>query len=125
MSSKILHLLLIITSLIGYLAWGGDNQAFLFEVEWEFFQKVAEAPLSVIHPFTVLPLVGQLLLLVTLFQRTPSKTLAYLAIGGMGLLLGFMFVIGILGGNYLILSSTIPFVVTAIVTIRHHRLAEK
>ena len=33
MKSRIINLLLVITSLLGYLQWSGNNQAFLFEAE--------------------------------------------------------------------------------------------
>jgi hypothetical protein len=121
MKSKILNLLLIITSLIGYLEWGGDNHVFLFQGETEIIIKLFTNPASVIHPFILLPLVGQILLLITLFQKSPGKILTYFSITSLGLLLGFMFVIGLLSMNFKIVLSTIPFMITAVLTIRHFR----
>jgi hypothetical protein len=121
MKSKILNFLLIITSLLGYLEWSGNSHTFLFQAEAEIFSKVFSDPVSVIHPFTILPLIGQLLLMATLFQKTPGKKLTYFGIGSLGLLLGFMFLIGALSLNYKIISSTIPFICVSILTIRHYR----
>lgn len=121
MKSKLLNCLLIITSLLGYLEWSGNSHAFLFQTEGEIFSKLFTDPSSVLHPFTILPMLGQLLLLITLFQKTPSKTLTYISIGGLGLLLIFMLAIGILSLNYKIIVSTIPFIVVSIVGIRHYR----
>ncbi len=121
MKGKILNLLLIITSLIGYLEWGGDNHVFLFQGETEIIIKLFTNPASVIHPFILLPLVGQILLLITLFQKSPSKILTYFSITGLGLLLCFMFVIGLLSMNFKIVLSTIPFMITAVLTIRNFR----
>ena len=121
MKSKILSGLLIITSLLGFLQWGKNQELFLFQAEAEIITKLFTDTMSVIHPFTLLPLMGQLLLLFTLFQNPPSKKLTYVSIGALGLLLGFMFIIGILSLNYKILLSVIPFWITAIMTIRHHR----
>ena len=121
MKSKILNSLLIITSLIGYLEWGGNSHSFLFQAETEILSKLFIDPISIFHPFTLLPLLGQLILLVTLFQRTPNKTLTFIGIGSLGILLLFMFVIGLLSINHKIIISTIPFLVVSALTIRHHR----
>jgi len=121
MKSKILNFLLIVTSLIGYLEWGGDNHAFLFQAESEMIAKLFSAPTSVLHPFSILPMIGQIILLVTLFQKKPSIILTYIGIGGLGILLGFMFVIGLISLNYKIVFSTIPFIIVSVFTIRHYR----
>ena len=80
MKSKILNLTLILTSLIGYLEWGQDMSMFLFQGELDVISKLFTDPLSVLHPFTLLPLLGQILLLITLFQKNPSKVLTYVGI---------------------------------------------
>jgi hypothetical protein len=115
---KSLNLLLIATSLLGYLEWGGNNNSFLFAAELEIFHKLLDAPASNLHPFIILPLLGQIILLITLFQKMPNKKLTYLGIACLGLLLLFILVIGILSLNIKIIISTIPFVVTAVVAIR-------
>lgn len=121
MKSKILNLLLIITSQIGYLEWSGNNHIFLFKAEVEIFSKLFTDPISVVHPFTILPLAAQILLLSTIFQKAPSKILTYISIAGLGLLLGFIFIVGILSMNFKIIISTIPFIVVSVVSIRHCR----
>jgi len=98
--NKILTLLLILTSLLGYLEWGKGNESFLFQAEIEIFLKLFTDPESVAHPFTLLPLAGQLLLFITLFQKRSSKVLIYVGLLGIGILLTFMFVIGLLSVNY-------------------------
>lgn len=121
MKSKILTLLLIITSLFGYLEWGGNNSSFLFQSEYDVLTKIFTEPKTVVHPFTIIPLVGQILLLIILFQKKPSKMLTYIGIACLGLLLGFMFFIGITSLNFKILTSTLPFLATAIYTILYLR----
>jgi len=121
MKGKILNLLLVITSFIGYLEWAGNHHIFLFQGEIEILSKLFNDTASVVHPFTLLPLLGQVLLLSTLFQKQPGKLLTYSGIGCIGILLLFMFLIGLISLNYKILFSTIPFLVTAFFTIKHHR----
>lgn len=109
MKSKILNLLLIVTSLFGYLEWGGNNSILLFQAEADIISKLFTDPTSVIHPFILLPLVGQILLLVSVFQNKPSHLLTYIGIACLALLLGFMFVIGILSLNYKIIFQLYHF----------------
>ncbi|MFN0204556.1 MAG: hypothetical protein ACKVTZ_23775 [Bacteroidia bacterium] len=121
MKSKVFNFLLILSSLLGFLEWGGGNQVFLFQAEAEILQKLFTAPMSVLHPFTVLPLIGQILLLITLFQKQPSKRLTFISIGALSLLLGFMFIIGIISLNIKVLASTLPFLVLAFFAVRYYR----
>ena len=120
MKTKLLNFLLLLTSLLGYLEWGGNHNAFLFQAEGEIISKLFTNPTAVIHPFTMLPLLAQIILCITLFQKEPSKILTYISIAGLGLLLVFMLLIGLLSLKYKIIISTIPFIVVAVLTIRHH-----
>ncbi len=125
MKSKLLNFLLILTSLFGYLEWSGDSHSFLFQAEAEILSKLFTEPLAVLHPFTILPLAGQIVLLITLFQKKPAKILTYIGLGGLGLLLIFMLAIGLLSLNYKIIASTIPFLVVAVMTIREDIVARR
>ena len=118
---KILNGLAILSSLFGYLEWGGGNDAFLFQAEMEVLGKLVSDPVSAAHPITLLPLLGQVLLIVTLFQKEPSRLLTYLGIACLALLLVFMFLIGLLSLNLKILFSTIPFLLTAVLAIMEAR----
>jgi hypothetical protein len=118
--SKVLNFFLILTSLIGFLEWGLDNKQFLFQVEFEIIIKLFTNPSSVIHPLTLIPLIGQITLFITLFQKNPNKVMTFIGIFGITLLIGVMFVIGLISLNYNIIFSTIPFLSIAILTLRHH-----
>lgn len=120
LNAKLLNLLLVLASLIGYLEWGKENSSFLFQVEAVLISTLFTDPTSVIHPFTLLPLAGQALLIFTLFQNKPSKTLTFVGMAGIGILLVFMFVIGIVSLNYTVFLSTIPFLAIGFLTIRQH-----
>lgn len=117
MRLKLLNLGLILSSLLGYLEWGGGNSMFLLQGEAEVISKLFTEPLSVIHPFTLMPLAGQLSLLFTLFQKNPGRWLTLVGIAFLGLLLVFIFLIGLLGLNPKMAASTVPFVTLAIFTL--------
>lgn len=119
MKTKLLTALLILSSLIGYLEWSGDSHSFLFQAEGEVLYKLFTNPQSAAHPFTLLPLAGQILLVITLFQKNPSKRLTYFGIAALGVLLVFMLLVGLLSLNIKIIGSTLPFVILSIYTIIH------
>lgn len=119
MKTKALTLLLILTSLLGYLQWGKNQELFLFEAEAILLTKLVHEPSSILHPFTILPLLGQLLLFITLFQQNPNKWLSYIGITCLGILLGFMLFIGIISLKYKICLSTLPFWVLAFLVVRN------
>lgn len=121
MRKKWLNLLLVLTSLLGYLEWGQGQSVFLFQAEAGLFARAIGDPGSVVHPFTLLPVLGQAALLWTLVQATPGRVLTYAGIAGIGLLLGLMFLIGLMSMHWKILGSTIPFLTLAAITVREHR----
>ena len=121
MKLKILNFILILTSLAGYLEWGKGNNIFLFQAEADIVSKLFTNPTSVLHPFTVLPLAGQILLLITLFQSKPNKIHTYTGIAGIGILLALMLIVGSLSLNFKMILSTLPFFVIAFYTVRYLR----
>ena len=94
---------------------------FLIQGEIEIISKLFTDPTSVLHPFILLPLIGQVLLAVTLFQKSPGRIMTYLGLAGIGILLLLMFFIGVMELHFKILLSVLPFLVTGYFTIRHHQ----
>lgn len=123
MKGKVLNVIVIITSFAGYLEWGKDNSTFLLQAEIELLSRLVSQTESVLHPFTILPILGQLVLLYTVFQKRSSRMLTFIGVVGIGILLGFMFIIGIISMHYKTSLSTVPFLVAAVLTIRYHRKA--
>lgn len=110
---------LIIASWIPYLEWGADNKKFLIELEIELMSNIFKDPLSVIHPLIIIPFLGQLLLIYTLFQKKINKKLALAGFIGMGILVGVILVVGVISSNIKMLISTLPFFIIGILLIRH------
>lgn len=121
MNNKIKILFLIISSLFVYLSWGKESAAFLFQMEYEIITKLFTNPTSALYPFTVIPILGQLLLLITLLQKTPSTILLKTGIGCLLFLIGFVFIIGLLSLRLPIIVSTIPFITLAFFTLKSLR----
>jgi hypothetical protein len=124
MTNKMKVVFLIITSLFVYLSWGKESTAFLFQMEYEIISKLFTNPLSALHPFTVIPLLGQILLLISLFQKTPNVVLLKIGIGCLLFLIGFVLIVGLLSRRISIIVSTLPFITLALVTLKTLRTAK-
>lgn len=119
MKIRIATLAVILSSFIGYLEWGGEQSGFLLEMEMNIL--ISGAKQALVHPAFLIPFIGQLLLLITLFQREQKRWMIYTGTGMLSLLLVFIFIIGILSLNVKILASASPFIFSAGVLLRLSR----
>ena len=117
---RILNTCLLFTFLMGYLEWGKGSHLFIFQGEAEVFSKALKEPLSVLHPFILIPFFGQLMLLFSIFQKSPSRFLSLAGLSCLGLLMVFLFFIGVSVPNIKILGSTIPFIITGFFVLRYN-----
>ena len=101
--------------------WGKDQHAFLFEVEADLFIKMKNSAASFLHPFILVPLIGQIILLYTLFQRKPGRILSFIALGCLSTLMVMILFVGVITTNVRIAGSAIPFLVTGILVLRYNR----
>lgn len=122
---RFLNLLLFISSFFGYLEWGNKQHRFIFELEYELFFTLPDKTNNFSHPLILVPLIGQILILITLFQKEPGKRMTNIAIGCMGLLMLFLFAIGIMGKNPRILAGATPFLLISIIIIIYQRTTQK
>ncbi|NOT36149.1 MAG: hypothetical protein HOP11_02095 [Saprospiraceae bacterium] len=100
---------LIFSSMIGYLEWGnGAMRRFLFQIEAEILNKLFQDPVSVLHPFIVLPLFGQILLTYSLFRY--NRKIVIIGIIGVGILFLLLLFIGIISKNIPGIISTLPYI---------------
>ena len=121
MNIKIKTLLLLIASLFVYLSWGQVSAAFLFQMELEIIKKLFTNPTAALHPFTIIPLLGQLVLVITFVQKTPSNLLLKTGISCLLFLIGFVFIVGLLSLRLPIIISTLPFILLAFFTLKDLR----
>lgn len=125
MKIKILILLIILSSFFGYLEWGKDSKMFLIEGEIDIISKLFSNPGSVLHPFIILPLLGQALLIITLFQTKSGKTLSLLGISFIALLILLITFISVISLNYKMFLSTIPFIILSVMRISLYKKDKK
>jgi hypothetical protein len=110
---RIINVCLFISFLFCYLEWGAGNSDFIFQMEYDVFAKSLQGT-SVLHPLIILPFLGQLILLFTIFQKIPNKKLTLISICLLGTLVLMILLVGMLALNLRIIGSTIPFIAVAI-----------
>lgn len=101
---------LFVSSFIGYLEWGNQSQ-FIAEIELDLLLKITQTVEAFIHPFILLPLLGQIVLLITFLLPKPKIWLAIIASSGIALLFLMLFLIGILNSNLKMTCCSLPFLV--------------
>jgi hypothetical protein len=69
----------------------------------------------------MIPIMGQMILAFTLFQKCPGKVLTYIGLAGIGVLMLLVLVTGLLGGGFKTVISTMPFLLTSVLVILHIR----
>jgi hypothetical protein len=117
MQRKLLNICLLLSSLVGYLEWGKDNSAFLGEMEYHLLSEIDGLTDGLTHPFVIIPLLGQLLLIITLFQKTPSKAFTLTGLICLSLIMVFIFIIGLMSMNMKIALSAVPFIISGIAVV--------
>lgn len=115
---KLLNFCLLISSFFGYMEWGADQRAFVFQAEAELFTKDLA---NLVHPFVLIPLAGQAMMLYTLFQPRPGRWLTLIALACMSLFMLLLFGIGLMTVNPRILMAALPFVVLGIAVLWYNR----
>ena len=114
---RIYTVLLLLTSLAGFMEWGTGSSAFLFETEMFVLSKMFTDFFSVLHPLILLPLAGQLMLLAAVFQRRPSRFLLFGGIILLSLIMVVILIAGILGVNPRMVLSVAPFFTVGAFTV--------
>lgn len=122
---RILNFLLLLSTFIGYLEWGTNKHMFIFQMEYEILFTIQKSVENFTHPMIILPLLGQLLLLFTLFQKNPGKKITYVAIAGLGILYLLILLTGLLTRKISIIGSALPFLIISILIILYDRHQHK
>ncbi len=113
---RLLTLGILVTSLFGYLEWA-DHSTFLFKAEYDILFHSDKSIESFVHPLILLPLAGQLILLVALIIHPKHFRLLFIGMALLSPLMLMIFLVGLLSLNVKILFSAVPFIILSIVAI--------
>lgn len=117
-NTRFLAVVVVVSGLFSYLEWGAAQHAFLFEVEYDLLFGTNRTPDNFSHPLVMLPIAGQILLLVTAFLKESNRWLLVTGILLQALLLGMVLLAGVLSLNLRICGSVLPFFVTSFLLLR-------
>lgn len=117
---RLLNIGLFLSFLIGYLEWGKENHTFIFQAEYELFSKIFDSPITFLHPFILIPLCGQILLLYIIFSNSLNGRLTLIALTSLGIFMLFLLFIGLISQNFKITISTLPFLIIAAIVIKNN-----
>ena len=117
---RIYSLGLLLSFLLCYFHWG-NNSAFLIEIQYELLLKNKDV--SLLHPLIIGPAIGELLLLFTLLK--PNKKLILTGLILPGVLVLMVLLAGILGLQFKMIASTIPFIIVSILYMRYYKKLKK
>lgn len=120
----LLKILLLVSFLFVYLEWGKGQSSFLFQIEWLILSGSKSKASAFIHPFVLIPLGGQIFVLLSLFIKYKATFLTKVGIGLMSVLVLFILLTGCLVFNMRVIVSTLPFILISILLlIRIHTSA--
>lgn len=113
-----LSISIFLCSLLPYLEWGGNNQAHIYELELDVIRKLISSPTEALHPFTILPLIGQLFILISIFINKRKLILLKTGVVLILLLIAFIFSIGIMNLNLKMIAFSTPYILLSIVILK-------
>jgi len=99
---------LLLCSFLGYLEWGKESE-YILNIEYGLLLSINESPEVFLQPFILVPLSGQILLLVSLFLTKPKFSIVLLASTGIALLYILLLYIGLLVWNPKMSLLALPF----------------
>lgn len=123
--NRIFAALTLISTFLVYFEWGGENQAFLWEMELDLFQKATEDIAALGHPLIILPLMAQILLIVIIALPNARRSLPIVAVSLFGILAFIVLLGGVGGSNYKIIGFSLPFVILSSLWLFGRKKLEK
>jgi hypothetical protein len=117
---RLLNICLFLLFLIGYLEWGKGHHAFIIQMESEIFLKAKNDLKSILHPLILIPFCGQILLIITFFQKEVSRILSLTGLTCLSLFILLLLFVGLISLNIRIVGSTLPFIITAIFVLKYN-----
>ncbi len=99
-----------------HFVWGNHSE-FLLKMQYELLFKSKDT--SLLHPLIIAPAIGELVLLISLFK--PKKKLILFGMILLAMLVLFVFLAGIFGGQTKMIVSTLPFILTSLSFIRNYK----
>lgn len=112
---RLINIGLLIAYSLCYLEWGGGNSSFIFQAEYDLLSDRDKLLSSLTHPLILAGLTGQILLLYSIFKKTPNRLLNTIGILILSPVILLALLAGVLSFNMKIVASTLPFVILSVI----------
>lgn len=109
---------LFISFFLGYLEWGTDSAAFVYEGFIEVISNSKGLKSNFTHPLIVLPLIGEIIFILGAFNSRLQNKWLIGALVLTGLLYVMILLAGLLSMKPTIILSTVPYILFAIGLVR-------
>ncbi len=109
---------LFISFFLGYLEWGTDSAAFVYEGFIEVISNSKGLKSNFTHPLIVLPLIGEVIFILGAFNSRLKNKWLIGALVLTGLLYVMILLAGVLSKNLKMILSAAPYILFAIGLVR-------
>jgi len=116
---RMLNLAILVSFFVCYVDFGHDGKEFIGQTELYLLTSVGEADATTLLAF-ILP-IGQIILIFASIKPKPDKALTIWGMVLLGIVVLLVFGLGLLTGNMAVVSSTIPFLLAALICISYIR----
>ena len=110
---RLLNILLLISFSFCYLEWPGDHSTFFYQLELTILTKEGDLLNTLTHPLILTGILSQLILLICIVYPKPLNKHNGIGILALSLLVLFILLVGLLGMNFKIIASVLPFLLLA------------
>ena len=108
---RLINIGLLLSFSICYLEWP-NNSDYIFQLQFAVFTTNDLVGVFT-HPVIITPLIGEILILISLFKPKADKRLTFIGMILLGLIVLLFLLIGLMGLNWRMIISTIPFLLIA------------
>jgi len=115
--SRLIQPGLVLTFLICYVDFGHDGANFVGQLEYSLLKDIGGSFSSFQSPLFMLALIGQMLILFSMFSARSNKGLTITGLICLGIIVLLIFVSGLLTANLPVVLSTIPFIAVSAIYI--------
>ena len=112
---RLINLGLLLAFSICYMEWGGGNSAFVFQAEYELFRTADKLLSSLTHPLILAGLIGQVLLLYSVFSKKPNRWLNTIGVLILSPVVLLVLLAGALSLNWKVIAAALPFVILSVI----------
>jgi len=112
---RLINIGLLVAYSLCYLEWGGGNSSFIFQAEYDLLSDKDKLLSSLTHPLILAGLIGQILLLYSIFSKKPNTRLNTIGVLVLSPVVLLALLAGVLSFNWKMIAAALPFVILSVI----------